>query len=318
MRWSVRILRGFLGVTFLFAGAQKLLDPNFLNRRGADYIGTQLNGFANGSPVATLLHVLGKAPLLTGVGIAIVEIAIGVATLLGIGMTVAAVAGFAVNATLWLSATWHVHPYFLGSDSIYAVAWIALLAGLVEAERTRNPGRAPTLAERIDGMGRREFLRAGAVAGLALGVAIVLKAFAGVPVGSPLKGRPGNAAAGHGGSGATGPSASSSPATAGRTIATLDRLPVGQAVGFSDPGVGPAVLVRLANDSVVAYSRVCTHAGCLVGYDSSQRILYCPCHGAEFDPAHGASVIRGPASTPLRYIKVVVDPATRKVILPNA
>jgi thiosulfate dehydrogenase [quinone] large subunit len=318
MRWSVRILRGFLGATFLFAGAQKLLDPNFLNRRGADYIGTQLNGFANGSPVAPLLHVLGKAPLLTGVVIAIVEIAIGVATLLGIGMTVAAVAGFAVNATLWLSATWHVHPYFLGSDSIYAVAWVALFAGLVEAERARNPGRAPTLAERIDGMGRREFLRAGAVAGLALGVAIVSKAFSGVPVGSAAKSGLGNAAAGRGGSGAAGPSASSSPATAGRTITTLDRLPVGQAVGFSAPGVGPAVLVRLANDSVVAYSRVCTHAGCLVGYDSSQRILYCPCHGAEFDPAHGASVIRGPASSPLQYIKVVVDPATRKVILPNA
>jgi thiosulfate dehydrogenase [quinone] large subunit len=317
MPWSIRIVRGFLGVTFLFAGAQKLLDPNFLSPKGADYIGTQLSGFANGSPVALLLHVLGKAPLLTGVVIAFVEIMIGLATLIGIGMTTAAVAGFAVNAVLLLSATWHVHPYFLGSDSIYAVAWLVLIAGIAETERARHPGRVPTLTERIDGMGRREFLRGGAVAGLALGVAIFSRAFAGTPVASLPRTRAGRRSGG-GGEGAAGPSGSSAPTIAGRTIASLDSLPVGQAVEFSAPNVGPAVLVRLANDNVVAYSRVCTHAGCLVGYDSGQRILYCPCHGAEFDPAHGASVIRGPATRPLQYIKVVVDPATRKVILPSA
>ncbi len=76
------------------------------------------------------------------------------------------------------------------------------------------------------------------------------------------------------------------------------------------------MLVRLANDSVVAYSRVCTHAGCLVGYDSSNHILICPCHGAEFDPAHGATPIAGPAPSALQRINVVLDQQTRKVILP--
>jgi thiosulfate dehydrogenase [quinone] large subunit len=73
----------------------------------------------------------------------------------------------------------------------------------------------------------------------------------------------------------------------------------------------------LANDQVVAYSRVCTHAGCAVGYDQSARILICPCHGAEFDPAHNAQPIAGPTSTPLQSIRVVVDAPSGKVILPQ-
>ena len=52
MPWSIRILRAFLGVTFVFAGVQKFLDPNFLRPGGGDYIGTQLDGFATGTPAA--------------------------------------------------------------------------------------------------------------------------------------------------------------------------------------------------------------------------------------------------------------------------
>src|SRR5215470_19201056 len=121
MPWAIRILRAFLGATFLFAGVQKFLDPNFLRPGGGDYIGTQLTGFANGTPAAPLLRVLEHAPLVAGVGIAVLEIAVGLATLLGIAMLSAAFVGLAINTALWLSATWHTHPYFLGSDSIYAV-----------------------------------------------------------------------------------------------------------------------------------------------------------------------------------------------------
>jgi thiosulfate dehydrogenase [quinone] large subunit len=76
------------------------------------------------------------------------------------------------------------------------------------------------------------------------------------------------------------------------------------------------VLVRLADDRVVAYSRVCTHAGCLVGYDQASQVLVCPCHGAQFDAAADAEVIAGPTSTPLQAIAVEVD-QTGDVILPS-
>ena len=313
----MRILRAFLGATFLFAGAQKLFDPNFLHVGSATFVGTQLHGFARGTPAGPLLSMLAKAPVLAGIGIALLEIAIGSATLLGVAPLTAALGGIAVSLTLWLSATWHVHPYFLGSDSIYAVAWIALLASLWQMERARN-GRVRGPVEVLDTMDRRQFLRGGVIAGLSIGVAAAARALAG-PVTSTevlaTRALGGSNGASDGSSGSTSPGRS--PSVAGRTITTLDRLPVGKAIGFTAPGIGAAVLVRLATDKVVAYSRTCTHAGCLVGYDASNRILFCPCHGAEFDPARGATPIAGPAPTALQMIPVVVDPRSRKVILPS-
>ena len=311
LSWSMVILRAFLGVTFLFAGMQKLFDPYFLHRGSPNFIGTQLTNFARDSPAGPLLSILAKAPIATGIGIALIEIAIGLGTLLGVAPLTAAFGGLAVSVTLWLTATWHVHPYFLGSDSIYAVAWLALLVGLWEGERARV-GHVRGPIEVLDGMDRREFLRGAFVAGLTVAVALVTKAFA-APAGTATSAGSGQAqGVGTGGSGSTAGSGS----TGGRTLTTLDRLPVGKAIGFTAPGIGAAVLLRLATNEVVAYSRICTHAGCLVGYDASRRILYCPCHGAQFDPAHGAVPIAGPTSTPLQKIDVVVDPRTRKVILP--
>jgi len=320
MPWSVRILRAFLGVTFVFAGVQKFLDPNFLRPCGGDYIGTQLAGFATGTPAAPLMRVLEHAPVLTGIAIALVEIAVGLATLAGIGMLAASLVGFGINAILWLSATWHTHPYFLGSDSIYAIAWLALVAGIVEAEHASR-GRVAGPTERIDGISRREFARGSLIAGVAVALGLASKALAG-PASSTGLGNLADptrrsAARSAEPSGSVAPSATpAAPATPGRVLTTLDALPVGRAVGFTDPQVGPAVLLRLANDQVVAYSRACTHEGCLVGYDQSSEILVCPCHGAEFDPAHQAEAIAGPTRTPLESIKVVVDRPTGDVILP--
>jgi thiosulfate dehydrogenase [quinone] large subunit len=319
MPWSIRILRAFLGVTFVFAGMQKFLDPNFLRPSGGDYIGTQLAGFATGTPAAPLMRVLEHAPVLTGIAIALVEIAVGLATLAGIGMLAASFVGFGINAILWLSATWHTHPYFLGSDSLYAVAWLALAAGIVEVEHARR-GRVAGPIERIDGISRREFARGSLIAGVAVALGLASKALAG-PASSTGLGNLADptqsAARSAAPSGSVAPSATpAAPATPGRVLTTLDALPVGRAVGFTDPQVGPAVLLRLANDQVVAYSRACTHEGCLVGYDQSSEILVCPCHGAEFDPAHQAEAIAGPTRTPLESIKVVVDRPTGDVILP--
>jgi thiosulfate dehydrogenase (quinone) large subunit len=320
MPWSLRVLRGFLGVTFVFAGAQKLLDPNFLNANGADYIGTQLQGFAHGTPAAPLMLLLAKTPVLTGIAISLTEIAIGLATLFGAAMLFAAVVGFSISLVLLLSATWHTHPYFLGSDSIYAVAWVALFAGVWETERRRAGARMRTPLQRVEGIDRRELIRGGAIAGLSLLIAGAARALSASPTsGTGLRraSRPATTAPE-----AQGPTSSPSATHAqrsvqGKVITSLDKLPVGKAIGFTAPGVGPAVLVRLADNSVVAYSRVCTHAGCLVGYDTQSHILYCPCHGAEFDPAHNADPIAGPASRPLQYIKVVVDPTTNDVVLPS-
>jgi Rieske Fe-S protein len=91
--------------------------------------------------------------------------------------------------------------------------------------------------------------------------------------------------------------------TGGSAIAQESDVAPGSAVKFKDGG-RDAVLVHLAGGEFVAYSAVCTHAGCTVAYKDSQ--LACPCHGSIFDPANGAEVVSGPAQTPLPEIPVEV------------
>jgi thiosulfate dehydrogenase [quinone] large subunit len=64
----------------------------------------------------------------TAVGwmIILTEFAIGIATLTGVALQLASLGGFLISITLWLTATWTVRPYFLGSDTAYAILWLAL------------------------------------------------------------------------------------------------------------------------------------------------------------------------------------------------
>jgi len=113
-------------------------------------------------------------------------------------------------------------------------------------------------------------------------------------------------------SGPAGPpptAANPGPVPQGVRIGNLADVPVGQAASFTDPHSGrPAILVRLSSTRAVAYDAVCTHAGCTVGFDTASNVLACPCHGAEFDPAHGGAVIAGPAPTPLPAIGLHIAP----------
>jgi ubiquinol-cytochrome c reductase iron-sulfur subunit len=53
-------------------------------------------------------------------------------------------------------------------------------------------------------------------------------------------------------------------------------------------------------DGYVAYSKVCTHAGCPVGlYQNVGYLLLCPCHQATFDVARAAVPVFGPAARAL-------------------
>jgi thiosulfate dehydrogenase [quinone] large subunit len=309
----------FLGITFMYAGIQKLVDPNYLNPGTRTYIGSQLHDFAQGSPIRSMMLGLAHFPFVVGVGVALLELAVGLATLLGVAPLAWALVGFLINAVLFLSASWRVHPYFLGSDSIYAIAWAAYAAGCWEIGRRfrreppgRRIGGARTSSQPVPPLARREVLRG---AGIALGALLlggIARALAGSPSAAPtsasLRSSP---------SPPRGPSDTATPAgpnPSGTIIARLDSVPVGGAIAFDDPARGPAALFRLGPSHVVAYSRICTHAGCEVGYDPQARLLYCPCHGAEFDPAHGARVVAGPAPIPLPAIPVAIDRRSGEIV----
>lgn len=58
----------------------------------------------------------------------------------------------------------------------------------------------------------------------------------------------------------------------------------------------------------VAYSRVCTHAGCPVGlFEATTNLLLCPCHQSTFDVLRAAQPTGGPAARPLPQLPLYAD-----------
>ena len=63
-----------------------------------------------------------------------------------------------------------------------------------------------------------------------------------------------------------------------------------------------------APDGLVAYSKICTHAGCPLGlYLAAEHQLRCPCHQSTFDVLDGAKPVYGPAPKPLPQLPIEVD-----------
>ena len=63
-----------------------------------------------------------------------------------------------------------------------------------------------------------------------------------------------------------------------------------------------------APEGCIAYSKVCTHAGCPVGlYRAEDHALLCPCHQSTFDVLRGAVPTFGPAVRPLPQLPLEID-----------
>jgi ubiquinol-cytochrome c reductase iron-sulfur subunit len=66
----------------------------------------------------------------------------------------------------------------------------------------------------------------------------------------------------------------------------------------------------IAPDGYLAFSKICTHAGCPVAlYLHASHELYCPCHQSRFDVLHAARNVSGPAPRPLPQLALEVDAA---------
>src|SRR5260370_12479158 len=130
MAYGTLPLRLFLGVTFVYAGLQKVSDPGFLQPGGSTHVGTQLLAFWAHSPIGFLIQLFAlPVPQLAGIGVIAAELTIGVLVVLGLATRWAASAGAVVSLVFFLTASWSVPPYFLGSDSIYARARVPPLLG---------------------------------------------------------------------------------------------------------------------------------------------------------------------------------------------
>lgn len=107
-----------------------------------------------------------------------------------------------------------------------------------------------------------------------------------------------------------------------------DEVPVGALITVfpeNDPDAADAqtVLVRVDEEDLrpapgrerwspegfLAYSKICTHAGCPVGlYQVETHELLCPCHQSAFDVLKGAEPVFGPAARPLPQLPLEIGP----------
>jgi thiosulfate dehydrogenase (quinone) large subunit len=327
----------FLGITFAYAGVQKLSDPGFLHPGAPTYIGSQLSAFAHGTPGGFLLRAFALPdPKLAGVGVAFVEIVVGLLVLGGLLTRAAAAVGLLLNLVLFLTNSWNTTPYFLGSDIVFVFAWLPfVLAGasgqpaldnaldrfttvrqrqLVRAARRRGSvGTEPALTRRT--MVARAL---GATGVLALAVSAIsalakgsyrggatrLAARSAAPASTSTRS---TSSASNPNPAATGPTTTSSgggalPPGAVR-IGSSSQLARNQGAVYTDPrDQQPDLVIRHSDGSLNAFSAVCTHAGCQVGYQGGQ--IVCPCHGGVYNASTGA-VEGGPPPAPLAPRRVL-------------
>jgi thiosulfate dehydrogenase (quinone) large subunit len=150
--WVLAPLRLFLGVTFIYAGVQKLTDPQFFNPHATGYIDKQLIAFATGTPLHNLLiQVAVPHAVFFGGLVAYGELAIGLGVLAGLLLRPAAVFGALLSLLFFLSASWRVRPYFYGADIVFFFAWLPIvLAGAAAcAWPTLDAAFAPRLLARL-------------------------------------------------------------------------------------------------------------------------------------------------------------------------
>ncbi|MGH3360418.1 MAG: Rieske (2Fe-2S) protein [Nocardioidaceae bacterium] len=102
----------------------------------------------------------------------------------------------------------------------------------------------------------------------------------------------------------SGDASESTPApTSGEVIAKVSDVPVGGSAS-AKVGTNEVLLSQPKKGTVMAFSAVCTHQGCVVEPDGAE--LHCPCHQSIYDAATG-EVKSGPAPQPLPKISVKVD-----------
>ncbi|HZY76055.1 MAG TPA: Rieske 2Fe-2S domain-containing protein [Jatrophihabitantaceae bacterium] len=331
-------MRAFLGVTFGFAGLQKLANPNYLDPHSPISVAAQMRTLQHSSPIGPLLGLSTHAPTAVGLLIAFAELAVGIGTLAGLYPRIAAAGGALLALTFFLTVSWNTRPYYYSADIVFVFAWLTMLGfgdcgvlsvgawlrGRARGQLRLPPEPAAVSAKARAELDRRTVLDTGVAAAVAAFGALALggiTAALGRAAGGTRRGQT-SALQGVTPSGVTAPP-SSPPSPSGRSttrggsaprgrsqpgtaIGPVSAVPVGQARSFTDPASGqPAWILQPSSGTFVAFSAVCTHAGCPVQFDQSTTQFVCPCHGGVYDARTG-KVLQGPPPSPLPRIPVHV------------
>jgi ubiquinol-cytochrome c reductase iron-sulfur subunit len=240
---------------------------------------------------------------------------------IGVAFLVAAIAGIALLGVYLAGGQTQLEAVLLaiclGGIGLGITAWSHwLLSGAEQVEDRHtlaSPAEVVTGAdEEVAAITRRRFLTgtlAAAFAGLAAALAIPVLSL------GPPPGRTLFVTAWKAGSRIVG--------FDGQPV-RIEDLPIdGVLTVFPEGAVGSAdaqtLLIRVADgllqlppdrmawapQGCVAYSKLCTHAGCPVGlYRAAEHKLICPCHQSTFDVLDGANPTFGPAARPLPQLPI--------------
>jgi thiosulfate dehydrogenase [quinone] large subunit len=299
---SLLVLRAFLGGTFVFAGLQKLANPAFFRPSAPASFESQLKGAIATSPVHGLLRFALHAPTEIAVLIALGEVAAGLGTIFGLFSRGAATGGMLLSLSFFLTVSFHDRPYYYGADIAFLFAWTPFILsepGPLSLDALVTGRRSAPRSEKAVDVERRNMLgRTGAA--FVLGVFGVLLAEVDKAIGYSAS----NKSSGTPVATTSTTVAQRSGQTSGTRIGLAASIPAGQAVAFTDEEQGiPAYCVHRPSGGFVAFSAICTHAGCTVGFSASRVEFLCPCHGSIYDAVTGA-VLQGPAPSPLPQISV--------------
>ena len=345
--WVLLPLRAFLGVTMVYAGLLKFFDPAYLDPASPNGVQRQMEAAATSSPIGFLVSFTAQHATMFGLTIALGELRVGLGLLLGLWTRIAAVGGLLLSLSFFLTVSWGTSPYFFGPDIVFVFAFTPLIiggdgrlfsiatairAGTRRSMRLANPAPTAESAKVAAEVDRRVLLRTGITA-------------AAIGAGALVVGGIGRMVAGTGGTstaiadvgtgptvtpsssstpapltnGATAPSAVPSAGSAakpkgGIKIGKASDLAVGGVAAFTNPQNNePSYILQPKAGAYLAYSGVCTHQGCTVGYDKPSNQFACPCHGARFDAASG-DVVRGPARQALSKLSVVEAGGTLYIV----
>ncbi len=89
---------------------------------------------------------------------------------------------------------------------------------------------------------------------------------------------------------------------AAAALGTAADIPVNGGKVFADQKV---VVTQPDKGDFKAFTAVCTHQGCIVS-SVAKDVIHCGCHGSAFSATDG-TVINGPATQPLKEVRVTVD-----------
>jgi len=89
-------------------------------------------------------------------------------------------------------------------------------------------------------------------------------------------------------------------------IAKTSQVPAGSAYRTTH-GDDPLIVVNDGRE-IRTFLAVCTHEGCPLGWNPTQHLIRCPCHGSAFDTQ--GRVVNRPAALPLTRLDTIIEGET--------